>query len=497
MHHFLGRRNRDQLRQETGFSDMRNRTFIALVAIALMLALVAGVLHLFHLRFRTGDVYPVYSSLRTDPLGTKALYESFSSCAGLKVSRSYEPYEKLIPDPGTALLCLGVRQPYYPNRETAPADTIGAFNTFVRKGGRLVITMLPRNWNPEEVRDATNSLPQDATSMREKRMQKEQLTKESETEQPQAETGEGKKTGGKQLPETRKTRDRKHRSVAGKKTDEKKSPAKRPPKRRNDEAEFWESVFGRQVSVTNWLGLSFVDAPITGVTAATLSPKMSDTALPPSIACHTSICFTNVSDKWSVVYERCGRPVVVERQIGKGTFVLSALTFFVSNEAMRVERYPELLAWIVRGHNTIVFDEYHNGMVREPGVAVLMRKYRLQWLGAALLVLAVLFVWQRSASLVPAASAGEAGPEDGKPEIAKGKDSLSGLVNLLRRNIPAGQILNACVGEWKKLTGRRDRRVEEKIRQIESIAEEQKDILAGEKDHAEAYNRICRMLEEK
>ena len=36
----------------------------------------AGLVHLFHLRFESGDNYPPYSSLRADPLGTKALFES-------------------------------------------------------------------------------------------------------------------------------------------------------------------------------------------------------------------------------------------------------------------------------------------------------------------------------------------------------------------------------------------------------------------------------------
>ena len=37
---------------------------------------VLGVIYLFLLRFEAGDVYPPYSSLRADPLGTMAWYES-------------------------------------------------------------------------------------------------------------------------------------------------------------------------------------------------------------------------------------------------------------------------------------------------------------------------------------------------------------------------------------------------------------------------------------
>ena len=41
----------------------------ALTIAVLLCVLVYGVVHLFLLRFETGDVYPQYSSLRADPVG--------------------------------------------------------------------------------------------------------------------------------------------------------------------------------------------------------------------------------------------------------------------------------------------------------------------------------------------------------------------------------------------------------------------------------------------
>ena len=38
-----------------------------------------GVAHLLVLRFQTGDVYAPYSTLRSDPLGTRVLFESLAS----------------------------------------------------------------------------------------------------------------------------------------------------------------------------------------------------------------------------------------------------------------------------------------------------------------------------------------------------------------------------------------------------------------------------------
>ena len=49
-----------------------------LLALAVAALFVAGLIQLFLLRFKAGDVYPAYSSLRSDPLGTQVLFESLN-----------------------------------------------------------------------------------------------------------------------------------------------------------------------------------------------------------------------------------------------------------------------------------------------------------------------------------------------------------------------------------------------------------------------------------
>src|SRR2546427_9645317 len=53
----------------------KDRMWLVLLLV-LLAVFVLGVGRLFQLRFEAGDVYPPYSSLRADPLGTKALFES-------------------------------------------------------------------------------------------------------------------------------------------------------------------------------------------------------------------------------------------------------------------------------------------------------------------------------------------------------------------------------------------------------------------------------------
>src|SRR5258706_10780125 len=75
--------------------------------IVLLLALfLAGAWEVMVAPLITGEVYPPYSSLRTDPLGAKALFESLSEQPGLEVTRLYKARPPL--DSATTLLILGV-----------------------------------------------------------------------------------------------------------------------------------------------------------------------------------------------------------------------------------------------------------------------------------------------------------------------------------------------------------------------------------------------------
>ena len=79
------------------------------------------------------------------------------------------------------------------------------------------------------------------------------------------------------------------------------------------------------------------------------------------------------------------------------------------------------------------------------GVATLARKYRLGGLFFALLVLAGLFIWQNSVSFMPPFEeqlAHERGDQ------VEGKDSASGFINLLKRNIAPVDLMKVCLEQW-------------------------------------------------
>jgi hypothetical protein len=110
-----------------------------------MAALAAGFLlglwKLYDLRFTAGDIYPMYSSLRADPLGTKALYESLEQIAGISTSRNYLALPSIPKRPAT-MFFLG-QNPY--QFEAMPEDEVKDYEALAASGARVVVAMQPVN----------------------------------------------------------------------------------------------------------------------------------------------------------------------------------------------------------------------------------------------------------------------------------------------------------------------------------------------------------------
>jgi hypothetical protein len=110
----------------------------SIILIGLLGLFLVGMIELFQMRFQSGDIYPVYSSLRTDPLGTKAYYDALAAMPGLSVTRNYKPLPKL--ESSSALFLLGVNRYAVDFIEDAEVKTL---ESFISGGGRLVMTFLP------------------------------------------------------------------------------------------------------------------------------------------------------------------------------------------------------------------------------------------------------------------------------------------------------------------------------------------------------------------
>jgi hypothetical protein len=113
---------------------MRNKIAAAIIIVALAWGLEQVVVS----PLETGAVYPEYSSLRTDPMGAMALYESIGKV--LKVERLYKSRGQSEPGPGTTIFVLGVEPVAWAKLKT---ETLEEYEHLTRNGARLVIAFLP------------------------------------------------------------------------------------------------------------------------------------------------------------------------------------------------------------------------------------------------------------------------------------------------------------------------------------------------------------------
>lgn len=416
------------------------RNFPTLGIVVVAMIFVAGVICLFLLRFEAGDIYPPYSSLRADPLGTMALCESLAKLPGLEVRRDTTDRNKLPEESNTTYLHLAAEA--YDWR-WLPDEVFEEIERFLTRGGRLVITMRPvTGW---EFWSGIPPAPVPITN-----------TNAAGTNAPATGPSKAKKSPGK------------------------KSGVKQPPSMIQERslAKRWGADFGH-VELAQGEDDIYKPARVANQT---------DLPLPESLVWHSSLVLTNLDPSWQTIYARGEHPVVAEKTFDRGSIVLATDSYFLSNEAMWKEREPRLLAWLVGPAQHIVFDEAHLGVVESSGVAVLMRKYHLTGVIGALVLLAGLFIWKNSFSLVPP-YAGET-----RSPYVTGKDATAGFVNLLRRNIPPRQLLEVCFEQWtRSLLNRANYRIAA-VDQAQTIMERERARPATARNPVQAYRDIAQAL---
>ena len=362
-----------------------------LVLVLALAALVGGLAILFRLRLAQGDVFPPYSSLRADPLGTRALHDALAQVPGLRVERWFKPFADLEPAPPRTIVYAGLWARGWTQVRREDFDAIDAA---LRNGSRVVLAM--------KAEAAPNEIERE-----EERKEKERAKKKEDAA----------------------TKQRK---------------GDRPAVAYVDLKRRWGADVKERVLVERSSGAVRAE----GGEAA---------GLPGTIPWRSDVYFELEPEAdWQVLYRRGARPVLVERRLGRGSLVLAADSYFLSNEALQNDRAPSLLAWIVGPHARVLFDETHLGVSAQPGVAALARRYGLSGAFFTLVLLALLFVWRRMALFVP--------PAEGAGEVALTYHPAAGLEALLRRSVAPAELVAACAAEWKPTARESDRvRVEQEM----------------------------------
>ncbi len=395
-----------------------SKWFAILVAL-LAAILFAGITHLFFIRFSRGDVYPPYSSLRADPLGTRAFYESIRRLNDVDIKRDFTPVDRIQAAASATMFAVGL-SPGMAIRQRAV--------DLAENGVRVVIAFDTRHTYgdggdddppPDTCCDAGDGtdLPQDDGS-------------DDATCVPASSYMEGLRLVRLDADATSETRA--HRGAA---------------------------------------------APL---------------ELPAELRWHGSWHFEITDDAWSVIYERAGNPVVVERRYNQGSIVICTDSFALSNEALWRDRATAYLVWLLGGAEHIVFAEAHHGLREKVGVMQLIRAFRLHGIVAGLLILAWLFVWQQTKTFPPPLPVTE---QVDTATGVRGRDAYSGMISLLQRSVPLRSLgrtcVDTCAADRRRRRDRHAAGAEQRLRQYLAQA-----VQDGHRDPVLLYHELSKQIQE-
>lgn len=393
------------------------------VFIAVLLSTAFGLYRLFALRFEKGDIFPAYSSLRSDPQGCKALYEVLAS-TGLDAGRNFRPPQKLKGTPGRTIYWLATDQGLLDASSRTLRQDLEAL---AGAGNRLVIAFAK--------------------------------AKTAATGKEQRETGE-----------------------AGSKGEEKGATGTGGT-----------DVPAKPDSSTNTWGVHIGSFPPSSQKAlprpgGTLAFAAAE--LPATMALRSSQCLAlnGGETPWRTVYRYREAPLILERSVGKGSIVLLADGYLLSNEALRNDPSAGLLSWLQGTNRQAVFEEAHLGVYEEAGVMGLVRKHRLIPLLWALIALAGLYVWKNGVAFAGFA------PSVEPPQKGERRDHFSGLVNLLKRNLNPRELPGTCLEEWLKSFSREMKVSPDLPGKLRALVAQETARPAGRRDPVAVYGKMAVLL---
>lgn len=404
--------------------DLRSKTL--LMALVLAIGFGIGLTRLFLLRFEAGDVYPPYSSLRSDPLGTQVLYDGLNQMAEGNARRHFHPLDKIeFSADRTVLLCGLPAGIDWQMRSKAGERMMSNLES---KGGRLILTFTATSRRLEQEDAFEDDPPEDGSSGKEDEPEREEDW---------------------------------------------------------DEPEDWRGLDELGMTIQRAAG----EEPQARALRTAADPS---TPLPRQLPWHGALFFDDLEERWDVLYTLDDNPVVIQRTWGRGTVVMVADTYLLSNEALRQDRRPDLLAWLIVPYHDVVFDESHLGLSRQPGIVGLALKYRLHGVIAVVLLIVVLLIWRQTAVFVPIPSA------DGKETAALpptiGRDTAEGLVHLMRQHIAPEEVLSVCHKNWLH-SAAVNHVPEEKMARVEEVLKDCQQTPRGH-NPVEAYRQICQLLKQ-
>ena len=440
-----------------------NRMGAGLLLAAILIIAGAALMWVLSARYDTGESYPVYSSERADPLGTRALFEALNKMPGVKAERQFGPLEKVQGHPGSAILLCGVDSDSFNHWDDD--ETNKTLARFAADGGRLIIALDPAT-NTNRMQRAFRRAEEESEEEREKEAaeKKKQKPKKDKEPEKQSKPAEAKP---KDTTDTKPAKSDKEDKNKDKKLEEAKKakrmsslasnlkisvtsrefiyqgkegaplkPAANIPLKSEDMPLWYSNVFLNDDPNQDWQSLGL---------GSSYKSDDKDKAADEKKA---EVKKTAEPSLWHVVATKGERNMVMERRLGSGAVVICTDRYFLSNEALWKEPKEKFLSWLFGDATKILFEETHLGfgVGDRNGIMTLARRYHMHGLFLGGILLFALYIWRNASSLVPS------NPEDDlgllRADAVAGQSTASGLEGLLRRGVTPGKLLERCFEIW-------------------------------------------------
>jgi hypothetical protein len=457
--------------------------FGALIALAVVAVLTAaGFVAVLTARYSSGEGYPIYSTLRSDPLGARALYEALDRLPMIETSRNYQRLDKLKGHERETLLMLNVDAGQFNSPKGIDGE---AMQSWVLGGGRLIITLSPTSDGGKfdrMIRQAEEELEEEDSEKRAKKKIEEQ-----NKAKPGIPKNEPNKPGPKAEadPETKtpapkndpKAKLKAARNRLGIRVKHESSLAEVLKIAAKPAETYYVKADGGSILSTQpalpvtpadmprWFSNSYFDdnpqqdfsdewrhALASRERHKIKTEKEGKVDSPTEVTAEKAkaepAAKLHEPSPWRVLASKGNRAMIVERNLGTGTVVVCSDSYFLSNEALWKEPKPQFLSWLIGDATSVIFDETHLGALigEQAGIMTLARRYGMHGLFIAGLVLFGLFIWRSATTLVPRDEAADLGLW--RADAVAGRSTSSGLEGLLRRGVKPRDLLQHCFEAW-------------------------------------------------
>ncbi len=373
---------------------------------------------LFALRFERGDTYAPYSSFRADPKGCKVLYESLDNLAGVEAERLLRPIAEIEDVDKTVMLITNVS-------DIDDLSDIKGLNSYLQCGGNILIFCA-------QVQRPTIKTLKTANHAWSRKFLLKKVKEQAKKVEEQAKKG---KEQAKKVEEEDKKGKEEDKKVEEDKPTVKNDKSACEIKDNDDKTLYYPQIL-------NTISLEKRQHPHRMPILAQPDEQLKPLALPEiDIYSHGYLKFTD--DRWQNLYSARKQIIMIKGEYGRGTVIVSAASYFISNEAMLKNPPVKLLTWLIGDRRRVIFNELVHGNSNQHNIAWLVGKYRLPVLLFNLLLVMMLFVWR---SFYSSVNFQQEQYKSSKAELS----STSGLAKLLRKNISPSNLLSTSLTEWRK-----------------------------------------------